>query len=89
MQNLTTDPVAPVYQTGAPVYVWQSLGEPGEYALCTNPHYPSFQNANWKFLGELSDVPALASFSRVIANDRTGGGAPLIVNIVGDETFLF
>ncbi len=82
-------PAIHVGQTKEPVYVWQSLGEPGEYALCTNPRYPDFQNANWRPLGELTGVPILAAFPRLTVDNGTVGGTPFIVRVAGNGSFMF
>ena len=89
MPVIITDPTDPVGQTREPVYVWQSLGEPGEYALCTNSRYVDFQNGNWKALGELPGVPVLATFPRLTVDNGTVGGWPFIVRVVGNGKFMF
>src|SRR5271166_3641138 len=47
-----------------PLYVWESLRQPGDYALCTDPQHGDFQNSNWRFRGELATVPELDGFPR-------------------------
>ena len=46
------------------LYVWESLEQPGDYALCTDPQHRDFQNANWRFRGELAAVPELDGLPR-------------------------
>jgi len=46
------DPDAANMPTNETVYVWESLGEPGQFALCSNRQYAEYKTANWKFRGE-------------------------------------
>jgi hypothetical protein len=50
--------------SGTAIYVWESMGRPGDYALCTDPQHADFQNPNWRFRGELATVPELNGFPR-------------------------
>jgi hypothetical protein len=46
------------------LFVWESLEQPGDYALCTDQQHPDFQNPHWRFRGELATVPELDGFPR-------------------------
>jgi hypothetical protein len=54
----------------APVFVWECLGEPGYFGLCTNPQKPDFQTPNWKLRGQLP-VPELGWVSRELVDQDT------------------
>jgi hypothetical protein len=59
------------------LFVWESLEQPGDYALCADQQHPDFQNPHWRFRGELATVPELGGFPRPsIAN-----GWPMRVHI--------
>jgi len=46
------------------IYVWESVGRPGDFALCADPQHRDFQNPNWRFRGELATVPELDGLPR-------------------------
>jgi hypothetical protein len=75
------DPAASGTPTNKTVYVWECLGEPGKYALCTNRDYAEYKTANWKFRGELSTVDELNGFRRDAINNKTVNGWPMELNI--------
>ncbi len=55
MPDVSRDPAA--------IYVWESVVQPGEYALCTDRHHRDFQNEHWwRFLGELATISELNGF---------------------------
>ena len=79
MPVVMPDPTAASISTGETVYVRECVGEPGDYALCTDPQNHDFQNPNWRFRGELASVPELDGFPRPIIDNRTLNGWLLIV----------
>jgi hypothetical protein len=62
------------------VYVWECLGEPGDYALCTDSQCREFQNPNWRFRSELAGVYELHDLSRSLIDNRTVNGWALVVH---------
>ena len=75
------DPTAKNTQTAETVYVWQSLGQPGEYALCTNRDHAELKTANWRFRGDLSTVNELDGMRRDAISAKTANGWPMILNV--------
>ena len=76
MPVVSPDSSAPGTPTTA-LFVWESLEQSGDHALCTDQQHPDFQNPHWRFRGELATVPELDGFPRPsIAN-----GWPMRVHI--------
>jgi hypothetical protein len=46
------------------LFVWESLEQPGDYALCTDRQHADFQSPHWRFRGELAAVPELDGLPR-------------------------
>jgi hypothetical protein len=80
MPVISPDPSAASTPTTGIVYVWECLGQPGDYALCTDPQHGDFQNPNWRFRGELTGVPELDGFPRLTIDNRTRNGWPFVVH---------
>ena len=56
MPVVSPDSSAPGTPTTA-LFVWESLEQSGDHALCTDQQHPDFQNPHWRFRGELRDGP--------------------------------
>ena len=80
MPVVSSDASASSTPTTKTVYVWQCLGEPGDYALCTDAQHYDYQNPNWRFRGELADVRELDGFPRPTIDNRTCNGWPFVVH---------
>jgi hypothetical protein len=81
MPIVVFDPTAASTPTKVTIYVWESLGEPGEFALCGNPQHRDFQTPNWKFRGELASVPELDGLPRPTIDNGTQNGWPMTVHV--------
>ena len=83
------DPSAADVPTTGTVYVWQSFGQPGDFGLCTNRQHHDFQNADWRFRGELTTVPELNGFPRPTIDKRTVNGWPMTIHRNQQGNFVF
>lgn len=89
MPVVAPDPSAAGTPTSETVYVWECLGQPGDYAICSNPKYTDYQNPNWKFRGEFSSVAELDNLPRIIVKNRAINGWPFIVHVDRNGSYIF
>jgi hypothetical protein len=78
-----------VSQPRKPSTCGNALGEPSDYALCTNSQQLDFQNPNWRFRGELQTVWELDGFPRHIIESRILNGSPMRVHRDRSGTYSF
>ena len=71
------------------VYVWECLGQPGDYALCSDRQRRDFQTPNWKFRGELASVLDLHDIPQLGVDNRTVNGWSTVVHRDKYGTYTF
>jgi hypothetical protein len=74
-----------------PVYVWECVGQPGDYGFCTNKQHPDFQTPNWKFKGEVASVPELSGpgFPQQAVETRTANGHCTTVHVDRHGNYIY
>jgi hypothetical protein len=80
MPVIFPDPAAHGEPTETTVYVWEHLGQTGDYILCSNVRHRDLQNASWRLRGKLEDVLEMNGLPRATINHNTRGGSLFFVH---------
>ena len=89
MPVVAYDPFARSIPIKEPVHVWESLNDPGDFALSVNPQPSGFETAEWKYRGELRNVTELHGLARPIIVRGTVNGWPMIIHTEPDGAYSF
>ena len=89
MPVVAYDPLAASRPIREAVYVWESLGRCGHYALCTNPEPPLHSPSDWRYRGQLERVSELSGFPRAMVLRGVLNGWPLFIHRDPDGNYSF